>query len=181
MLSPQDLDAIVITLKLAFVTTVILLLISTPLAWWLANTRIKGKALIEAVIALPLVLPPTVLGFYLLLAFAPTSPFGQFWLSITGSSLAFSFSALVIGSAIYSLPFVVQPLQLSFEQLPKSLLEAAATMGAKRRDQFFSIVVPNCKRSFIAATSLGFAHTIGEFGVVLMLSLIHISEPTRPY
>lgn len=169
MLSPQDLDAILLTLKLAAVTTVILLLIGTPLAWWLAHSKIKLKPIIEAIVALPLVLPPTVLGFYLLLAFAPDSPLGQLWLGVTGHSLAFSFSALVIGSAFYSLPFVVQPLQASFEQLPKRLLEAAATMGASRKDQFASIVFPLCKRSFIAATSLGFAHTIGEFGVVLMI------------
>lgn len=169
MLSPQDLDAILLTLKLATVTTVILLLLGSPLAWWLANTRNKVKPALEAIVALPLVLPPTVLGFYLLLAFAPNSAFGQFWLAATGHSLAFSFSALVIGSVLYSLPFVVQPLQASFEQLPKSLLEAAATMGASLKDQFFSIIMPLSKRSFLTAASFGFAHTVGEFGVVLMI------------
>jgi molybdate transport system permease protein len=169
MLPVQDLTAIVLTIKLAAVTTLILLAIGTPLAWWLANTRVKGKALFEAIVALPLVLPPTVLGFYLLLAFAPTSPFGQFWLGVTGQPLAFSFSALVIGSTLYSLPFVVQPLQASFEQLPQKLLEAAATMGASFVDQLIHLILPLCKRSFITAASLGFAHTVGEFGVVLMI------------
>lgn len=169
MLQAQDIAAITLTLQLAATTTVILLLIGTPLAWWLANSHWRGKSFLEAVVALPLVLPPTVLGFYLLLAFSPTSPFGQFWLSATGQPLAFSFSALVIGSVIYSLPFVVQPLQAGFEQLPQTLLEAAATLGADAKDRFFSIVLPLTQRSFIAAASLGFAHTIGEFGVVLMI------------
>ncbi|MEE8056330.1 MAG: molybdate ABC transporter permease subunit [Pseudomonadales bacterium] len=169
MLPPQDLAAIVLTIKLAAVTTVILLLLGTPLAWWLANTRLRAKPLLEAIVALPLVLPPTVLGFYLLLAFAPDSLLGQLWIGITGQPLAFSFNALVIGSVLYSLPFVVQPLQTSFEQLPKTLLEAAATMGADAKDQFISIVMPLTQRSFITAASLGFAHTVGEFGVVLMI------------
>lgn len=169
MLSAQDIAAIVLTLQLAATTTVILLIIGTPLAWWLAHSRWRGKALLEAVVALPLVLPPTVLGFYLLLAFAPNSPFGQFWLSATGQPLAFSFSALVMGSVLYSLPFVVQPLQAGFEQLSHGLLEAAATMGANARDRFISVVLPMTRRSFITAASLGFAHTIGEFGVVLMI------------
>lgn len=169
MLAEQDWAALWLTLRLASTTTVWLLLIGTPLAWWLAHSHWRSKPLLEAVVALPLVLPPTVLGFYLLLAFAPDSLFGQFWLSATGQPLAFSFSALVIGSVLYSLPFVVQPLQAGFEQLPKGLLEAAATMGANRRDQFISVVLPLTRRSFIAAASLGFAHTIGEFGVVLMI------------
>jgi molybdate transport system permease protein len=169
MLPAHDLAAIMLTLKLATVTTIILLLIGTPLAWWLAHTRFRGKALVEAIVALPLVLPPTVLGFYLLLCFAPTSPLGQFWQGLTGQPLAFSFNALVIGSVLYSLPFVVQPLQAGFTQLPQSLLEAAATMGADLKDQFISIVLPLTRRSFISAASLGFAHTIGEFGVVLMI------------
>jgi len=169
MLTQHDIDAIILTLQLAGVTTLILLIIGTPVAWWMARNQFRGKSLLEAVIALPLVLPPTVLGFYLLIAFAPGSQFGQLWQSITGSPLAFSFSALVIGSVIYSLPFVVQPLQSSFEQLPQSLIEAAATMGASRKDQFMSVVLPFTKRSFITAASLGFAHTIGEFGVVLMI------------
>ena len=169
MLAEQGWLALWLTLRLASTTTVWLLVIGTPLAWWLAHSRWRGKPILEAVIALPLVLPPTVLGFYLLLAFAPDSAFGQFWLTATGQPLAFSFSALVIGSVLYSLPFVVQPLQAGFEQLPKGSLEAAATMGANRRDQFISVVLPLTRRSFIAAASLGFAHTIGEFGVVLMI------------
>jgi molybdate transport system permease protein len=169
MLSAPDIAAIIVTLKLASMTTVILLLLGTPLAWWLSNTRFKGKAILEAIVALPLVLPPTVLGFYLLLAFAPNSPIGQLWQQLSGDSLAFSFSALVIGSVIYSLPFVVQPLQASFEQLPRPLLEAAATMGANSTDQFFSVTLPLCRRGFISAASLGFAHTVGEFGVILMI------------
>ena len=169
MLAAQDITAIWLSLQLAIYSTVILLIIGTPLAWWLAQTRYRIKPFLEASIALPLVLPPTVLGFYLLLAFAPDSPFGQFWLASTGQSLAFSFSALVIGSVIYSLPFVVQPLQASFEQLPKTLLEAASTMGADKKDLFLSIVLPLSKRSFLTAASLGFAHTIGEFGIVLMI------------
>ena len=147
----QDLAAIILTAELAAVTTVILLLIGTPLAWWLANTRFRGKPIVEAIVALPLVLPPTVLGFYLLLAFAPDSPIGRLWLAVSGEQLAFSFNALVIGSVLYSLPFVVQPLQASFEQLPQTLLEAAATMGADLKDQFASIVLPLTRRSFITA------------------------------
>ena len=168
-MSEQDFMAIRLTLELASITTLVLLVIGTPMAWWLANSRWRGKPALEAIVALPLVLPPTVLGFYLLLAFAPDSPFGHFWLGATGSPLAFSFSALVIASVIYSLPFVVQPLQAAFEQLPKDLLEAASTLGAGRWDQFVSIVIPLTRRSFITAASLGFAHTIGEFGVVLMI------------
>jgi molybdate transport system permease protein len=168
-MSEQDFMAIRLTLDLASITTVILLLIGTPLAWWLAHSRWRAKPVLEAIVALPLVLPPTVLGFYLLLAFAPDSPFGHFWLGATGSPLAFSFSALVIASVIYSLPFVVQPLQAAFEQLPRDLLEAAATMGAGAWDRFHSIVIPLTRRSFITAASLGFAHTVGEFGVVLMI------------
>jgi len=168
-MAEADLQALWLTLRLALVSTLWLLALGAPLAWWLAQSRWRGKAWLEAVIALPLVLPPTVLGFYLLLAFAPDSPFGQFWLSATGQPLAFSFSALVIGSVLYSLPFVVQPLQASFEQLPKGLLEAASTMGAGRLDRFASIVLPLTRRSFITAASLGFAHTVGEFGVVLMI------------
>lgn len=169
MLSALDISAIVVTLKLASLTTVILLVIGTPLAWWLSNTRFKGKAVLEAVVALPLVLPPTVLGFYLLLAFAPNSAIGQLWQGLGGGQLAFSFSALVIGSVIYSLPFVVQPLQAAFQRVPQGLLHAAATLGANPWDQFRSVVLPLTRRSFVTAASLGFAHTVGEFGVVLMI------------
>ena len=162
-------EALWITLKLATVTTLWLLVLCTPLAWWLARRRSLFSTFVEAVVALPLVLPPTVLGFYLLIAFAPQSSIGQFWEAVTGQRLAFSFSALVIGSILYSLPFVVQPLQAAFRQVPDSLLEAAATLGAGPLDRWFSVVLPLCRPSFIAAASLGFAHTVGEFGVVLMI------------
>jgi molybdate transport system permease protein len=158
-----------ITFKLATVTTVCLLLLGTPLAWWLSRRRSTFSTLAEAVVALPLVLPPTVLGFYLLIAFAPQSAFGSAWEAVTGQRLAFSFNALVIGSILYSLPFVVQPLQAAFRQLPESLLEAAATLGAGPRDRWTSVILPLCRPSFISAASLGFAHTVGEFGVVLMI------------
>ncbi len=168
-MSESDITALWLTLKLATVTSVILLLISTPLAWWLANTRHRVKPLLEAIVSLPLILPPTVLGFYLLIAFTPAGAIGSTWQTLIGSQLAFSFSALVIGSVIYSLPFVVQPIQSAFEQLPSSLLEAAATLGSSPLDRFFSVILPLSQRSFITAFSLGFAHTIGEFGVVLMI------------
>lgn len=168
-LSADEWQAVLLTLRLATVTTVLLLILGTPLAWWLSQRRGSLAAMLEAVVALPLVLPPTVLGFYLLLALAPDSPPGSFWHWLTGSQLAFSFSALVIGSVIYSLPFVVQPLQQAFERVPRPLMQAAATLGASPVDQFRSVVLPLCRRSFMTAAALGFAHTIGEFGVVLMI------------
>ena len=164
-----ELTTIWITVKLATITTLWLMLLGTPLAWWLANRRSRLRTVVEAIVALPLVLPPTVLGFYLLIAFAPQSSFGELWLQLTGSPLAFSFSALVLGSILYSLPFVVQPLQSAFQQLPEGILEAAASLGAGPADRWWSIILPLCKRSFIAAASLGFAHTVGEFGLVLMI------------
>jgi molybdate transport system permease protein len=164
-----DTGVIWLTAKLAGVTTVWLLLLGTPLAWWLARGRSRIRTAIEALVALPLILPPTVLGFYLLIAFAPQSALGELWQQLTGSRLAFSFNALVIGSVIYSLPFVVQPLQAAFRQLPDSLLEAAAILGAGPLDRWVSVVLPCCRHSFITAASLGFAHTVGEFGVVLMI------------
>lgn len=176
-LSP-DIIALITTLKVALVSTLILLIIGTPLAWWLANLKSKWRVFIEALVALPLVLPPTVLGFYLLIAFSPQSLPGELWQDITGQQLAFSFSAIVIGSIIYSLPFVVQPLQKAFEQLDKQLLESAATLGAGPLDRFFNVILPICKASFITATTLGFAHTVGEFGVVLMIGG-NISGETR--
>ena len=168
-LNSTELDAIYITIALASITTVLLLLLGTPLAWWLSRRRGNLAALIEAVVAMPLILPPTVLGFYLLLLFAPDTGLGHLWQRLTGTQLAFSFSALVIGSVIYSLPFVVQPLQSAFQRVPGSLLQAAATLGASPLDQFRSVVVPLSRRSFVTAASLGFAHTVGEFGVVLMI------------
>jgi molybdate transport system permease protein len=164
-----DILALTTTLKMAAITTVILLLIGTPLAWYLANMKSRFKVFFEAIVALPLVLPPTVLGFYLLLAFSPQALPGQLWQTATGSQLAFSFSAIVIGSVLYSLPFVVQPLQKAFEQLGDHYLEAAAMLGAGPIDRFFTIVFPLTKASFITAAALGFAHTVGEFGVVLMI------------
>ena len=168
-LNNAELDAIYLTIALASVTTILLLILGTPLAWWLSRRRGNIPAAIEAIVALPLILPPTVLGFYLLLLFAPQSAVGHFWEQLTGSQLAFSFSALVIGSVIYSLPFVVQPLQSAFQRVPESLLEAAATLGARPLDRFRSVVLPLSRRSFLTAASLGFAHTVGEFGVVLMI------------
>ncbi len=164
-----DLLALIVTLKMAALTTVILLLIGTPLAWFLAKMTNRFKVIIEAIVALPLVLPPTVLGFYLLIAFSPQHLPGQIWQQATGQQLAFSFSAIVIGSVLYSLPFVVQPLQKAFEQLGDSLLEAGSMLGAGSLDRFFTLVLPLTKASFITAASLGFAHTVGEFGVILMI------------
>ncbi|WP_067515124.1 molybdate ABC transporter permease subunit [Endozoicomonas ascidiicola] len=161
--------AIWVTLKLATITTIILLLLSIPLAWWLANMQSRIRPILEAIVGLPMVLPPTVLGFYLLLLFSPNYAAGQAWLSLTGSTLAFSFTGLVVASVIYSMPFVVQPLQRAFEQLDKGLLEAAAMMGAGAMDRFFNIVLPCSRRALVLAGCMGFAHTIGEFGVVLMI------------
>jgi molybdate transport system permease protein len=168
-LNNAELDAIYITIALASITTLLLLVIGTPLAWWLSRQRGNLSALMEALVAMPLILPPTVLGFYLLLLFAPDTGLGQLWQQLTGTQLAFSFSALVIGSVIYSLPFVVQPLQSAFQRVPVGLLQAAATLGATPLDQFRSVVLPLTRRSFVTAASLGFAHTVGEFGVVLMI------------
>ena len=158
-----------LTCKLAFVTTAILLVIGTPIAWWLSRTRSKMKIPVEALTALPLVLPPTVLGFYLLLLMNPTAPLGSFWLSLTGDSLTFSFSGLVVASVIYSLPFMVQPLATAFDAVGRAPLEAAASLGASPLDTFFSVVVPQSARGFLSALVLTFVHTIGEFGVVLMV------------
>ncbi len=168
-MNEADWGALWLTLQLAAVTTLCLVLFGTPLAWWLSQTRSRAKMIVEPIIALPLVLPPTVIGFYLLLAFAPDGFIGGSWYWLTGSSLAFSFAGLVIGSIIYSLPFYVQPLQLAFEGLEQNVIDAAATLGAGPWDRFFSIVVPLCQRGFITAATLGFAHTIGEFGIVLMI------------
>ncbi len=169
ILAEQDLTALWVTLKLASISTLILIVIGTPVAWWLARSRWRYKAVVEAVIALPLILPPTVLGFYLLLALGPDGPIGKIVDFFGGSPLAFSFSGLVIGSVFYSLPFVVQPIQNGFSSLGQRPLEVAATLGASPIDQFFTVAIPMAKSSFITAGVLGFAHTLGEFGVVLMI------------
>ena len=158
-----------LTLKLAAAATLLLLLLGSPLAWWLANTRSRIKVVVEAVTALPLVLPPTVLGFYLLLLFSPNSGFGAWWVQVTDTTLAFSFAGLLIASVLYSLPFMVQPLQLAFEAVGRAPLEAAATLRASRLDAFFSVASPMALRGYLSAIVLTFAHTIGEFGVVLMV------------
>jgi molybdate transport system permease protein len=163
------LDPLLLTAKLATVTTLILLVIGTPVAWWLANTQVKIKPVIEALVALPIVLPPTVLGFYLLLILSPQSSLGGWWFEFTGQTLTFSFSGLVIASVIYSFPFVVQPLQNAFESVGRDMMEAAYTLGAKPVDAFFTVAVPMARRGFITGGVLGFAHTLGEFGVVLMV------------
>ena len=169
MLQDYDITALIITLRLAATTTIILLIVGTPIAWWLANTRSRLRSTIEAIIALPLVLPPTVLGFYLLLAFSPDGPVGKAVAALGLPSLAFSFTGLVLGSVIYSMPFVVQPLQNSFVSLGKRPLEVAATLGASAIDRFISVVLPLSKMGYLTAAVLGFAHTLGEFGVVLMI------------
>ena len=169
MLNEYDISALLVTLKLASITTVILILIGTPIAWWLSQTRFKFKAVIEAIIALPLILPPTVLGFYLLMTLGTNGPIGNFLESLGGSSIAFTFTGLVVGSVIYSLPFVIQPLQNSFGSIGKQPMEVAATLGASKLDRFFTVAVPLARSGFITASVLGFAHTVGEFGVVLMI------------
>ena len=169
MLNELDFSAIIVTIKLAIVSTSILILIGTPIAWWLSQTKFKFKAVFEAIIALPLILPPTVLGFYLLITLGSNGPIGKLLESLGGSSIAFTFTGLVIGSVIYSMPFVVQPLQNSFSSVGRKPLEVAATLGASKIDRFFSVAVPLSRSGFITAAVLGFAHTVGEFGVVLMI------------
>jgi molybdate transport system permease protein len=164
-----NLQPLWLTLELAGSTVILLLLLSIPLAWWLANTKSALKAPIEAVTALPLVLPPTVLGFYLLILMGANGPLGQLWTHLTGHPLSFSFAGLVVASCVYSLPFVVQPLQAAFESLDRHAIEAAWTLGASRGKTFFTVVVPQARRGLLTAIVLGFAHTLGEFGVVLMV------------
>jgi molybdate transport system permease protein len=164
-----DLSPLWLTLQLAAVTALVLLILGTPLAWWLSQTRSRVKPVVEAITALPLVLPPTVLGFYLLIIMSPRSPIGAFWVEVTGTTLTFSFTGLVIASALYSLPFTVQPLQAAFEGLGRAPFELAATLRAGPLDRFSSIAVPMAKRGFLTAAVLTFAHTVGEFGVVLMV------------
>lgn len=164
-----DLGPLWLTLRLATVTTLLLLVVGTPLAWWLARTSCRFKVVIEAVVALPLILPPTVLGFYLLIALGPNGPIGAFWQNMGGAPLVFSFTGLVIGSVIYSLPFVVQPLQSAFDALGNGVLEAAASLRAGPLNRFFTVALPLARPGFLTAITLGFAHTVGEFGVVLMI------------
>ena len=169
MLNEFDISALFVTFKLASVSTIILLLIGTPIAWWLSQTRFKFKVVFEAIIALPLVLPPTVLGFYLLITLGPNGPVGGILESLGGASIAFTFTGLVVGSVIYSMPFVVQPLQNSFSGIGRRPMEVAATLGASPLDRFFTVAVPLARSGFMTAAVLGFAHTVGEFGVVLMI------------
>ena len=173
-----DLGPVWLSIQLALATTAILLVLGAPLAWWLAATRSPVKPVVEAVTALPLVLPPTVLGFYLLLALNPTAPVGAFWVTLTGESLTFSFAGLVVASVVYSLPFAVQPLQAAFEAVGRGPLEAAASLRAGPLDAFFTVAAPMSARGFLTAGVLTFAHTIGEFGVVLMIGGA-IPERTR--
>jgi molybdate transport system permease protein len=168
-MNDADLTALGITLQLAAITTLTLLVIGTPLAWWLARSKWRFKFIVEAMVAMPLVLPPTVLGFYLLMALGPNGPIGGLMEAMGGQPLAFTFTGLVIGSVIYSLPFVVQPLQDAFSAVGRQPMEVASTLRASPLDRFFSVAVPLAAPGFLTATVLGFAHTIGEFGVVLMI------------
>ncbi|MDX5375423.1 MAG: molybdate ABC transporter permease subunit [Gammaproteobacteria bacterium] len=169
MLLESDWTALWITFRLAALTTVILMLIGIPLAWWLAFSASRAKVLVEAVVALPLVLPPTVLGFYLLVTLSPEGPVGSMVRSLGGPTLVFSFTGLVVGSVIYSLPFAVQPLQNAFAAMGRVPLEAAATLRAGWWDRLFTVALPLCRRGVLTAITLSFAHTVGEFGVVLMI------------
>ena len=178
MPSAADLAAVTLTLKLAALTTAILLLIGTPLAWWLARTRSPLKGAIAALVALPIVLPPTVIGFYFLVTMGPDGPLGRLTQLLGIGLLPFSFAGLVVGSVVYSLPFVVQPLQNAFEAIGDAPLEAAATLRASPLDTFFSVVLPLARPGYLTATVMGFAHTVGEFGVVLMIGG-NIPEKTR--
>lgn len=167
--SATDWAAIRVTLLLASSTTLALLMVATPLAWWLARGRSRLRPIVEAVTALPLVLPPTVLGFYLLVILSPTGVVGGLWQALGGDRLIFSFSGLLIGSMLYSLPFAVQPLQNAFLAIGREPLEAAATLGAGPFDRFFTVALPLARPGFLTAATLTFAHTVGEFGVVLMV------------
>ncbi|WPP01838.1 molybdate ABC transporter permease subunit [Pseudomonas sp. HR96] len=177
-LTASDLSAIWLTVKLATLTTAILLVIGTPIAWWLARSRSWLRGPIGAVVALPLVLPPTVIGFYLLLLLGPNGPIGHLTDALGLGRITFSFFGLVVGSVIYSMPFVVQPLQNAFSTIGDRPLEVAATLRASPWDCFFSVVVPLARPGFITAAILGFAHTVGEFGVVLMIGG-NIPDKTR--
>ena len=177
-LTSADWSAVWLTFQLATVSTVILLLVGTPIAWWLARTRSKWKGVVGAVVALPLVLPPTVIGFYLLVAMGPAGPVGRLTEALGLGLLPFSFAGLVVGSVIYSLPFVVQPVHNAFEAIGRRPLEVAATLRAGPWDSFFNVALPLARPGFVTATILGFAHTVGEFGVVLMIGG-NIPDKTR--
>jgi len=178
VLSDTDWSAIRLTLELASVTTLLLLFIGTPIAWWLARTQSVLKGAVGAVVALPIVLPPTVIGFYLLVAMGPQGPVGQLTQSMGLGVLPFTFAGLVVASVFYSLPFVVQPIQNAFEAIGERPLEAAATLRASPFDTFFSVVLPLARPGYLTASVLGFAHTVGEFGVVLMIGG-NIPDQTR--
>lgn len=164
-----DLQPLFLTFKLAAVTTLILCIIGIPFAYWMAYTKVRIKPVLETLVSMPLVLPPTVLGFYLLLAFSPQSSFGQFLETYIGVKLAFSFEGLVVASVISSFPFMVHPVQSAFQSLPRALSEAASTLGKSRSQTFLYVLLPNIKPSLLAGVVLTFAHTIGEFGVVMMI------------
>lgn len=164
-----EFTAIWLTAKLAGITTLVLIVLATPLAWWLAHSQHRLKPAIEAITAIPLVMPPTVLGFYLLILFSPDNALGGLWVELTGSTLAFSFTGLVIASLVYSLPFMVQPLTAAFAQIGRQPLETAATLGAKPWDAWRSTVLPMARSGYLTAAVLTFAHTVGEFGIVLMV------------
>jgi molybdate transport system permease protein len=168
-IDPPTLQAILLTVELASLTTVLLLIIATPLAWWLAHTQSRWRTALGAIVALPLVLPPTVLGFYLLVALGPHGPLGQLTQAMGLGLLTFTFSGLLLGSLIYSLPFAVQPLQHAFEAMGTRPMEVAATLRARPLDAFLTVALPMARPGFITAAILTFAHTVGEFGVVLMI------------
>lgn len=178
MLSPDDLNAIWLTLKVASLATSILLLIGTPLAWWLVRSEFRGKNICNALVALPIVLPPSVLGFYLLILMGPNGLVGRLTTDLGLGVLPFTFTGLVVASVFYSLPFVVQPLQTAFTGIGDAPLEAAATLRANPLDTFFTVVIPLSRSGFLTAAILGFTHTVGEFGVVLMVGG-NIPERTR--
>jgi molybdate transport system permease protein len=168
-LTDGDIATIWLTLRLATTVTILLLILATPVAWWVARTHSWFKGPVSAIVALPLVLPPTVLGFYLLLAMGPNGAIGQFTQALGLGTLPFTFWGLVIASMVYSMPFVVQPIQNAIEAIGNRPIEAAATLGAGPLDRFFTVVLPLAKPGFMTATILGFAHTVGEFGIVLMI------------
>lgn len=169
MFSPTDIDALLLTARLAAVTTAVLMLLATPIAWWLATTGSTWRAPVAALVAMPLVLPPTVLGFYLLLWLGPDGVLGKLTLAAGAGTLPFTFTGLVVASVLYSLPFVVQPIENAMRGIGRAPIEIAATLGAGPWDRFFTIAIPLAKPGFVTAGVLGFAHTVGEFGVVLMI------------